>query len=303
MHTVKPGLYLLHKPVGATSFSLVQAFGREVDQALGPNHRRFPLCHGGTLDPFAHGLLLMLAGQTTRVMDLLHAAPKTYVAQVAWGAETDNGDLHGKVVAEGDAGHLTPEALEAALQPFLGWTEQVPPATSAKKIGGEPAYKKAHRGEHVELPPSRVYLHSARWLSHELPRTSRLELVCRGGYYVRALARDLGRALGCGAHLTALHRTRIGPWEDPGPEGRTWVHGRGLLPWLPWRELSDFEVGELRQGRPVPDKHLQPPDWHVPRGYPLESPHVRGFHLGKLAFALERRDGGLSSLTELRGGL
>src|SRR5205085_314882 len=104
---------------------------------------------------------------------------------------------------QGDASAMMPQDLDAALAGFLGWRDQVPPATSAKKIGGEPAYKKAHRGEEVVLPPSRVYLHEARWLSHDLPGKSRLLLTCRGGYYVRALARDLGRRLGCGGHLSA----------------------------------------------------------------------------------------------------
>ena len=192
-----PGIHLLHKPVGVTSFSLVQP-------ELGP----VPVCHGGTLDPFAEGLLLLLAGPLTRTMELLHALPKTYVAEVVWGAETDNGDAGGKVVFTGDASALTPARLDEALAPLLGWTEQVPPPTSAKKIDGEPAYRKVHRGETVTLPPSRVYLHSARWLSHALPRSSRLLLTCRGGYYVRSLARDVGRALGCGAHLSALKKIR-----------------------------------------------------------------------------------------------
>ena len=251
-----PGIYLAHKPVGETSFSVVRAFMEEL-QAARPG-KRVPVCHGGTLDPFAEGLLLLLVGQATRLMDLHHAIPKRYVAEVRWGTETDNGDLLGRVVHQGDASHLTPEALDAALAPFRGWHEQVPPATSAKKVDGEPAYKKAHRGEEVVLPPSRVYLHEARWLSHELPRSSRLELMCRGGFYVRSLARDLGRALGCGAHLSRLHRTAIGPWEDPGPGKRGELHGRELLPWCAIRELSDAELGDLRRERPIPRRPAPP---------------------------------------------
>ncbi|XXF80410.1 tRNA pseudouridine(55) synthase [Myxococcaceae bacterium GXIMD 01537] len=298
---MRPGLYLVHKPVGETSFTHVRAFMEE-HQAAGPG-KKLPVCHGGTLDPFAHGLLLLLAGQATRLFELLHAVPKRYVADVRWGEETDNGDLLGRVQFQGDASGLTPETLDAALGAFLGWREQVPPATSAKKVGGEPAYRKAHRGEVVELPPSRVYLHSARWLSHELPRQSRLELVCRGGYYVRALARDLGRALGCGAHLTGLHRTAIGPWEDPGPGPRVWRHGRELLPWCSLRTLSDFELGELRQGRPIPRGALEPPDWRVPAGFPDPEGPVRAMHQGRLAGLLREEGGGLGEWMELRGGL
>ncbi|NNB94304.1 tRNA pseudouridine(55) synthase TruB [Corallococcus exiguus] len=296
-----PGLYLTHKPVGATSFATVRAFQEEA-QATRPG-RRTALCHGGTLDPFAEGLLLMLVGPATHLFEHLHAAPKVYEARVEWGTEMDTGDLHGRPVHQGDATALTPAQLEAALSPFLGWMDQIPPATSAKKLGGEPAYRKAHRGEVVELPPSRVYLHTARWLSHDLPKASILELTCRGGYYVRSLARDLGRALGCGAHLSTLKRTAIGPWKDPGPGARIERHGRDLLPWTSSRALTDQDVGALRQGQSIAVTPLQPPDWRLPPGYPEPPGPVRGFHQGKLTFLLTPRDGALWPETELRGGV
>lgn len=295
-----PGLYSVHKPVGPTSFSVVQTFLEETRAVPG---KRVPVCHGGTLDPFAQGLLLVLVGQSTRLFELLHAVPKTYEADVVWGTETDTGDLHGKPVHQGDASSLTPEQLDAALAPFVGWREQVPPATSAKKVGGEPAYRKAHRGEVVELPPSRVYLHSARWLSHDLPRASRLTLTCRGGYYVRSLARDVGRVLGCGAHLSTLWRTAIGPWTDPPTGTRVGSHGRALLPWARARPLTDLEVGELRRERSIPLSGTLPPDWRLPPGFPDPEAPVRGFHQGRLTFLLRERDGALWSEQELRGGL
>lgn len=295
-----PGIYRVHKPVGVTSFSVVQSF---LDETRARPGKRVPVCHGGTLDPFAEGLLLVLVGGATRLFELLHAVPKTYEAEVIWGTETDTGDLHGKPVHQGDTSSLTPEALDAALASFVGWKDQVPPATSAKKVGGEPAYRKAHRGEVVELPPSRVYLHHAQWLSHSLPHSSRLLLTCRGGYYVRALARDVGRALGCGAHLSALRRTAIGPWEDPPPGQRIGVHGSGLLPWSRTRFLTDHDVGELRQERGIPLSVVLPPEWKPPPGFPDPGAPVRGFHQGRLTFLLRERDGALWSETELRGGL
>ncbi|WP_224249966.1 tRNA pseudouridine(55) synthase TruB [Hyalangium gracile] len=297
---MKPGIYLAHKPVGETSFSLVRAAMEELQARPG---KRVPVCHGGTLDPFAEGLLLLLVGQATRLMDLIHPVPKRYVAEVIWGTETDNGDLLGRVVHQGDASRLTPAALDAALSGFLGWHDQVPPATSAKKVGGEPAYRKAHRGEEVVLPPSRVYLHEARWLSHELPRLSRLELTCRGGFYVRSLARDVGRVLGCGAHLSRLHRAAIGPWEDPGLGQRVELHGRALLPWCSTRELSDAEVGELRRERPIPRGRLLAPDWKLPAGFPDPDAPVRGFHQGHLVMLLRERDGQLEAVSQLRDRL
>jgi tRNA pseudouridine55 synthase len=300
---MQPGLYLVHKPVGATSFSLVQAFMQEVE-AAGLSKKELPVCHGGTLDPFAEGLLLLLAGPATRLMDYLHAVPKTYEAEVTWGTETDNGDLLGRVVSQGETASLTPERLEAALAPFLGWHEQVPPATSAKKVEGEPAYKKAHRGETVVLPASRVYLHTARWLSHDLPHRSRLALTCRGGYYVRALARDLGQALGCGAHLRRLHRTAIGPWMDPGPTGpRTWLHGREVLPWCPSRLLTGDEVNDLKHGRTLAPGTLQPPEWLLPEGFPDPEAPLRALHRHRLVALVREKEGRLHLQTGLWGGV
>ena len=196
------GLYLAHKPRGATSFSLVRALQARLAGAGEPD---IALCHAGALDPFAEGLLILLAGPATKLMEELHPIPKSYEAEISWGAETDTGDPGGGIVARGDAGALTPEQLDEALRAQLGWREQVPPATSNKRVGGERAWQKAKRGEPVELPPSRVYLHEARFTAHRLPAESTLALTCRGGYYVRALARELGRALGCRAHLRAFN--------------------------------------------------------------------------------------------------
>jgi len=291
----------MHKPVGPTSFSLVQRCIESV-KARNPN-RRPRVCHGGTLDPFASGLLLMLVGSATRLFDHLHAIPKVYRGTVRWGVETDNGDPLGRTVFSGDASRLTPAQLDEALAGFVGWQEQIPPATSGKRIGGERAYVKAHRGETVVLPPARVYLHDARWLKHDLPGTSELEIVVRGGYYVRALVRDIGRSLGCGAHLKTLQRTAIGPWNDPGPDRTIDVHGRDLLPWAPLRLLTDPEMEHLRPGKIIGRGELLPPDWTPPAGFPDPATPVRGMHLGKLVFLLEAREDGLAVRAEFPGGI
>jgi tRNA pseudouridine55 synthase len=295
------GILLVHKPVGPTSFSLVQ--GRiDAARARRPNKRpRF--CHGGTLDPFASGLLLILAGPATKLFDHLHDIPKVYEATIRWGIETDNGDPLGQPTFTGDPSSLSPQRLDELLPTLVGWHDQTPPATSAKRIGGERAYEKAHRGESVDLPPSRVYLHEATWLDHDLPNHSRLRIVVRGGYYVRALARDLGRTLGCGAHLSALHRTAIGPWTDPCPENSTVLHGRQIMPWTPSRSLTDQEVGDLRQARPIPRGELVDPEWHVPAGFPPAQPLVRGIHLDRLRFVLRPEQDALAVTTELGAGI
>jgi tRNA pseudouridine55 synthase len=298
---MNPGLHLFHKRVGVTSFSVVQKCIEAV-RAAQPN-RRPRVCHGGTLDPFAHGLLIILVGPATKLFDHLHGVPKVYDATVSWGVETDNGDPFGKTTFTGDASTLTPQQLNEELATFVGWHDQTPPATSAKRVGGERAYEKAHRGEEVVLPPSRVYLHEAQWLEHDLPRQSRLRIVVRGGYYVRALARDLGRRLGCGAHLLTLNRTAIGPYIDPGLERDVELHGRDLLPWTTVRILTDQEVGDLRQARSIATGALAPPDWPLPAGFPDPQAPVRGFHLGRLAFLLRQEEGRLRPEATFPGGL
>ena len=302
---MKSGIYLTHKPVGVTSFTRVQAAMAQVE-AQGLTKKQLPVCHGGTLDPFAEGLLLLLAGPATHLMEGLHALPKGYDAEVVWGTETDTGDGLGQPTLQAPPGTreaLTPERLDAALRPLLGWTEQVPPPTSAKKLGGEPAYKKVHRGEAVELPPSRVYLHEAHWLSHDLPRRSVLRLTCRGGYYVRALARDLGRALGCGAHLARLRRTAIGPWEDPGPEQQVGLHGAALLSWYPSRAIAGDEVNDLKHGRDIALGDVRPPEWPWPPGFPAPEPLVRALQKGRFVALLREQDGRLRVHTHLWAGL
>ncbi|MCE1227909.1 MAG: tRNA pseudouridine(55) synthase TruB [Firmicutes bacterium] len=295
---IEPGLYLTHKPVGLSSFDVVRRFkAAAYEQGL----KKWPLGHGGTLDPFAEGLLLVLSGQATRLMELMHPLPKTYEATVVWGRETDTCDHLGLAVSEGDACSLAPQALESALEGFLGWQDQVPPATSAKKIDGESAYKKAHRGEEVILPPSRVYLHEAHWLEHHLPAFSRLRITCRGGYYVRSLARDLGRNLGCGAHLSALHRTAIGPWKDPTED--TFKNGLDLIPWCPFRLLSLEETNHLAHGRPIPLGDIQSAPWAWPGGFPQPQLPIRGLAQDRLVALLEPREEKLWTTANLRGGL
>ena len=318
----RPGLYLVHKPAGATSFSLVRDF-QERTRAAGIRPDKLPVCHGGALDPFAEGLVILLAGKATRLMEQLHPVPKRYVATIVWGVETDTGDALGKEVLRGrprrtepepEPGpvtterpvgasiELTPSDLAEVLQTFLGWHEQIPPATSNKRIDGERAYEKAHRGEEVDLPPSPVYLHEARFLEHDLPRTSRLELACRGGYYVRSLARDLGRRVGCGAHLSGLRRTAIGPWEDPGPGRQVFVSGRGLLPWLPSREVTAAEASRLEAGQPIAPGPRAPPEWPLPEHFP-GSPLVRALRGEALVALLREEPGALRRETGLGAGL
>jgi tRNA pseudouridine55 synthase len=297
-----PGLLLLHKTVGPTSATLVRERAAAAAARGGPN---LPMCHAGTLDPFASGLLVLALGQATRAVELLHDVPKEYEAEVAWGTETDNGDPLGAVVATGDARDLAHGRLEEALAEHVGWRDQVPPLTSAQRVDGEYAYRKAHRGEVFTLPARRVFLHEARWLGHDAVRaTSRLFLRCGRGYYVRSLARDLGRALGCRAHLRALRRTAIGPWGDPGVGRDVSVTGGQLFPWLPARLLDQDEARRVAQGQPLPVAAVTPPAWSVPAGFPEPDGPVRALFGGRLVALLRRTDDGrLAPFANLRGGL
>ena len=291
-----PGIHLVHKPIGPTSHSVVESLRGEA--------RETKMCHGGALDPFASGLLLILVEPATKLFRHLHDIPKAYDATVRWGVETDNGDPTGEPVYVKESFKLTSPQLDEELEKRIGWQGQTPPATSNKRLAdGERAYVKAHRGEAVEMTPVVVYMHEARWLRHDfVSRESKMRIVVRGGYYVRALARDMGRALGCGAHLTTLHRTAIGPWNDPGPGAQREVHGRDLIPWLPVRILTDQEVGELRQERDIDAGAVLRPDWPRPDGFPASSPdYVRGFHLDRFAFILRHYQSRLFPVTALPG--
>ena len=276
-------LWRVHKPVGVSSASLVEEFR----QVHGGNFT-LKVSHGGVLDPFAEGLVLLLVGAANRLFEALHEVPKTYVAQVRWGLETDTGDAGGKEVKRGDASALTADQLDAALLPFRGWTAQTPPATSNKRVGGERAYEKAHRGEVVVLPPQQVFLHAARWLAHDLPRSSTLEVEVRGGFYVRSLVVDLGRALGVGAHVAALQRQAIGPYQDVRePVQHT---GREVLPWLPSMEFTDEQWGDLKNEVTPQTIVRTPPSWELPYGFPEPTAGLRVMHQNRLV-ALLRASG------------
>jgi tRNA pseudouridine55 synthase len=194
------GLLLVDKPAGVTSHDVVLAARRAFgEQRIG---------HGGTLDPFATGLLVLLLGRATRLLPYLDGVPKEYEATIALGRETDTDDLEGVTVREApppDDGQIS-----AAVAALTGVLEQVPPAYSAKRVAGRRAYAAARAGESLVLAPSRVEVFAWRDLRRD-GDTLRATIACGGGTYIRALARDLGRLTGSAAHLVALRRIRSGP--------------------------------------------------------------------------------------------
>jgi tRNA pseudouridine55 synthase len=196
------------KPVGPTSHDVVAAARRALQT------RR--IGHTGTLDPFASGLLLLCVGRATRIAEFLTGLDKSYVAVARLGVETDTLDLQGEVVAEhGGVDALTEEQVREALEGFRGLIDQVPPQYSAKKVDGEAMHRRARRGEHVPLEPVAVTIHDVELLDFSPPHV-RFAVSCSSGTYIRAIARDLGRALGTGAHLTSLRRTAVGPFVSEG---------------------------------------------------------------------------------------
>jgi tRNA pseudouridine55 synthase len=198
------GLLLLDKAKGPTSHDVVQAV-----RALTGERR----CgHTGTLDPFATGLLPLCLGRATRLARFVANDSKTYSATIRFGYATDTYDATGRMVGSKSEAELTPEVLKRLLPDFIGSQEQVPPPFAAKKIQGQRMYRLARAGIKVKPRPARVVIH--RIDLQEL-RDDRAVLVVEvgAGTYIRSLAHDLGRRLGCGAHLEELRRLRVGPFS------------------------------------------------------------------------------------------
>ncbi|MBU6246586.1 MAG: tRNA pseudouridine(55) synthase TruB [Xanthomonadaceae bacterium] len=200
------GLVLLDKPLGLSSNQALQDVRRLFRAAKGG--------HTGALDPLASGLLPLCFGEGTKLATHLLGARKAYRATCRLGVTTTTGDLEGEVVGERPVPALDDAMIEAALAPLRGRIRHVPPAYSAIKQGGEPLYLKARRGEVVDVPAREVDVHRLALVGREGDRLH-LDIECGTGTYIRSLAVDLGEALGCGAHLTALRRTWVEPFMSP----------------------------------------------------------------------------------------
>lgn len=251
------GLLVVDKPAGWTSHDVVGRLRR-----LAGTRR---VGHAGTLDPMATGVLVVGVGRATRLLGHLAPATKTYDATIRLGVTTTTDDADGEVVASapvavGDA------ALRATMAALTGEIEQVPSAVSAVKVGGVRAYARVRAGERVELAPRRVTVD--RFDLRER-RGDRLDVTvgCSSGTYVRALARDLGAALGCGAHVTALRRTRVGPFTlaqartlDELAASFTVVPlADALAAAFPRRDVDDAATRTLRHGGRLPAVGLAGP--------------------------------------------
>ena len=198
------GLLLVDKPSGPTSHDIVAMIRRRF--------RIEKVGHGGTLDPMATGLLILLLGKGTKISERVMGHDKTYEGVLRLGVETDSQDADGQVVAEQDASAIAAEQVAEQMRLRLGDQMQTPPMVSAIKIQGVPLYKLARKGETVERPPKLIHVYRFDLLDFTPPDV-RFSVECTKGTYVRTLAHDIGQALGVGAHLARLRRTRIGRFD------------------------------------------------------------------------------------------
>ncbi len=203
------GVVVVDKPAGITSHDVVARVRR-----LAGTRK---VGHAGTLDPMATGVLVLGVDRATRLLGHLALTDKAYAATVLLGVTTTTDDAEGEVVDSQPTDGLTETAVRDALAAYVGEIDQVPSAVSAIKVDGRRAYARVRDGEQVDLPARRVTIHSIDVVStsfdrRDQPVTLDIEVRCSSGTYVRAIARDLGAALGVGGHLTALRRTAVGPF-------------------------------------------------------------------------------------------
>lgn len=197
----------IDKPLGWTSFDAVKRIRGAIQRRL--HLKKFKVGHAGTLDPLATGVLIVCTGRATRKIDELQNGDKEYVATLKLGSTTPSFDLETKIDNTYPWEHITRQMVEDVLPDFTGKIMQVPPVFSAVKVDGKRAYNLARKGKEVELKAKPLEIKEMELMDFSLPEIT-LRIVCSKGTYIRALARDLGAALGSGAHLIALRRTRVG---------------------------------------------------------------------------------------------
>jgi tRNA pseudouridine55 synthase len=196
------GLLLVDKPSGPTSHDVVDRIRRTFAlRKVG---------HGGTLDPMATGLLVILLGRGTKLSNHIMGTDKTYQGTLRLGVRTDTQDLDGEVIEERDCSGVTQEAVQAEMRARVGDLMQTPPMVSAVKKDGVPLYKLARKGQTIEREPRLIHVYAFEMLDVAFPDIA-FRLRCTKGTYVRTLCDEIGEALGCGAHLAALRRTEAGP--------------------------------------------------------------------------------------------
>jgi tRNA pseudouridine55 synthase len=257
LKNVVSGVLVVDKPVGYTSHDVVQIIRR------GTGIRRAG--HTGTLDPRASGVLVVLVGPAVRLSEYVSASDKRYQATIRLGTSTDTYDSEGSITGSSSVEEISVAQFEEILHQFVGEINQVPPPYSAVKIKGRKAYEMARKGEVVKLEPRTINVYSLELLEWDPPEAV-VDVFCSSGTYVRSLANDLGSALGCGAHLIGLRRTKSGRFtlRDAVPLRRLqesfqagdWYKylipaAEALSDW-PLIELTPDEVELVRHGHRIP---------------------------------------------------
>lgn len=294
MNTLSPapdGIFNVLKEPGVTSHGVVARLRR----ILGLRQ----IGHGGTLDPGAAGVLPVLVGRATKLMPYLIEHPKTYRAEMTLGVATDTQDVSGKTLRVETDFRVSPAALGEAIGSFLGEIEQVPPMTSALRQNGKRLYELAHKGEVVDRPTRRVRIMDAHVLAVWPTETEVLvsgtrvlfEVVCSKGTYIRTLCHDIGECLGCGAHMSFLVRTAVGPFSLD-------------------TSYALEEIDELSKGgklasaiRPLQDALAHLPQFNVNDDEALALSHGKRCDVDVRRLPTDLKSGAMVAVTQVEGGL
>ncbi len=207
MDFIEGEVLYFNKPLNWTSFYLVKQIRNRLSRRL--KLKKFKVGHAGTLDPLASGVMIICTGKATKQIETFQYQTKEYIATLRLGETTPSFDQETEVDKVRETSHITKELVEQTLTKFLGSIWQIPPVYSAVKVDGKRAYEFARKGEEVELKAKELVIDEIELIDCQLPEI-KIRVVCSKGTYIRALARDIGEALDCGAHLTGLIRTRIG---------------------------------------------------------------------------------------------
>lgn len=207
MDFISGEILYINKPLNWTSFTLVKKLRNKLCRKLGVN--KLKVGHAGTLDPLATGVMIICTGKKTKLIESFQYQTKEYIATIKLGETTPSFDLETEIDGTYLTEHITKELVLEKLNQFIGEIQQVPPTYSACKVEGKRAYEFAREGQEVELKPKLLVIDEIELLEYDLP-IIKVRVVCSKGTYIRALARDIGQALGSGAHLIGLERTRIG---------------------------------------------------------------------------------------------
>lgn len=212
INLVEGRIWAVDKPIGWSSFHVVKKLrGALLSRVRHSGVKKLKVGHAGTLDPLATGVMLICLGKATKQIDQLQSGVKEYVATIRLGETTPSFDLETPVDAAYPTSHITPELIARVLPDFIGTIKQVPPAYSAVKVDGKRAYKMARTGQDIELKAKTLVIDALDVLDFDAEKMLlTVRVVCSKGTYIRALARDIGEALGSGAHLAGLRRTRVG---------------------------------------------------------------------------------------------